>query len=40
MKGEETQKRESMSYREEKTYRSEEKLLGQTFYAEKRRKFG
>ena len=26
--------------REEKTYRSKEKLLGQAFYAEKRRRFG
>ena len=29
-----------MSQREKKTYRNEEKLLGQAFYAEKRREFG
>ena len=40
MGGKETQKRENMSQREEKTYRNKEKLLGQAFYAEKRRKFG
>ena len=40
MRGKETQKRENMSQREEKTYKNEEKLLGQAFYAEKRHKFG
>ena len=29
-----------MSLREKKTYKIEEELLGQAFYAEKRRKFG
>ena len=37
--GEETQKGESISQREEKTYKNEEELLGQAFYVEKRRKF-
>ena len=36
---EETQKGESISQREDETYRSEEELLEQAFYAEKRRKF-
>ena len=40
MRGKETQKRENMSQREEKTYKNEEKLLGQAFYAKKGRKFG
>ena len=37
--GEETQKGESVSQREEKTYKNEEELLGQAFYVERRRKF-
>ena len=37
--GEETQKGESVSQREEKTYKNEEELLGQAFYAERGRKF-
>ena len=36
---EETQKGESISQREEKTYRSEEELLGQAFYAKRRDQF-
>ena len=36
---EETQKGESISQREDETYKSEEELLGQAFYVERRRKF-
>ena len=34
-----TQRGGNISQKEEKTYRSEEKLLGQAFYAERWRKF-